>query len=142
MALLSNINLSFACKTRLCLIVPGRQEKDIFAQESFYLQGKLDEINEQDTSFLDCKHKHMMKSGAPPSESCTVWLPIEFHGFTSRFNSKGYHSLVLGFISIFLETVWVPLTGFALYSENWKSSGPPVQKNGGPGHRLGVLHLI
>ena len=89
MALLSNINLSFACKTRLCLIVPGRQEKDIFAQESFYLQGKLDEINEQDTSFLDCKHKHMMKSGAPPSESCTVWLPIEFHGFTSRFNSKG-----------------------------------------------------
>ena len=28
------------------------------------------------------------------SESCTVWLPIEFHGFTSRFNSKGYHLLV------------------------------------------------
>ena len=24
--------------------------------------------NEQDTSFLDCKHKHMMESGAP-SES-------------------------------------------------------------------------
>ena len=43
-------------------------------------------------------------------ESCTVWLPIEFHGFTSRINFKGYHSLVPGLISIFSETVWVPLT--------------------------------
>ena len=34
----------------------------ISAQEMFYLQGVL---NEQDTSFLDCKHKHMMKCGAP-----------------------------------------------------------------------------
>ena len=33
--------------------------------------------------------------------SCTVWLPIEFHGFTSRINSKGYHSLVPGLISFF-----------------------------------------
>ena len=39
---------------------------------------------------------------------CTVWLPIEFHGFTSRINSEGYHSLVPGLISILLETVWVP----------------------------------
>ena len=22
------------------------------------------------------------------SESCNIWLPIEFHGFTSRINSK------------------------------------------------------
>ena len=43
------------------------------------------------------------------SESYTVCLPIEFHGFTGRINSKGYHSLVPGLISIFLETVWVPL---------------------------------
>ena len=42
-------------------------------------------------------------------ESCTVWLSIEFHGFTSRINSKGYHCFVPGLISIFLETVWVPL---------------------------------
>ena len=41
------------------------KRKYIFAQESFYLQGILNDINEQDTSFLDCKHKHMMKSGAP-----------------------------------------------------------------------------
>ena len=55
--------------TRLYLIVPGRHKNIyIFAQESFYLQGILDDINEQDTSFLDCKHKHMMKSGAPPDK--------------------------------------------------------------------------
>ena len=44
--------------------------KYIFAQESFYLQGILNDrsINEQDTSFLDCKHKHMMKCGAPPDK--------------------------------------------------------------------------
>ena len=83
--------------------------KYISAQESFYLQGILSDINKQDTSFLDCKHKHMMKCGAPPDKSCTVCLPIEFHGFTSRINFKGYHSLVPGLISIFLETVWVPL---------------------------------
>ena len=66
MALLSNINFYFDCKIRLCFIVPGRQEKKyIFAQESVYLQGILDDINEQDTSFVDCKHKHMIKSGAP-----------------------------------------------------------------------------
>ena len=44
------------------------KRKNIFAQESFYLQGILDDIIEQDTSFLDCKHKHMMKSGAPPDK--------------------------------------------------------------------------
>ena len=81
--------------------------KYIFAQESFYLQGILDDINEQDTSFLDCKHKHMMKSGARPDKfgSCIVWLPIEFHGFTSRIYSKGYHSLVPGLISIFRDVM-------------------------------------
>ena len=58
--------------------------------------------------FLYCKHKRMMKSRALP-DKFGVWLPIEFHGFTSRINSKGYHCLVSGLISIFLETVWVPL---------------------------------
>ena len=75
--------------------------KYIFAQESFYLQGILNDINEQDTYFFDGKHKHMMKSGAPPDKFCTIWLPIEFHGFTSRMNPKGYHSLVPGLSSIF-----------------------------------------
>ena len=74
MVLLSNINFYFDCKTRLCLIVPGRQEKIILAQESFYLQVILyHDINEQDTSFVDCKHKHMMKSGAPPDKFIVLY---------------------------------------------------------------------
>ena len=55
MALLFSINIQteyFDCKTKLCLIVPGRQGKYIFRQECFYLQGLLKDINEQDTSFL------------------------------------------------------------------------------------------
>ena len=41
---------------------------------------------EQDTCFLDCKHKHMMKNGAPPNKFGALYrlLPIEFYGFTSR----------------------------------------------------------
>ena len=79
--------------------------KYIFAQESFYLQGIIDDINEQGTSFLDCKYKHMLKCGAPPDKVTVLHrlLPIEFHGFTSRINSKGYHSLVPGLISIFRD---------------------------------------
>ena len=42
------------------------------------------------------------------SVSCTVCLPIEFHGFTSRINSKSYHSLVPGLISFFTDGM-VPL---------------------------------
>ena len=70
----------------LISMVPGRHGKYILHKKVSYLQGILNDINEQDTSFLDCKHKHMMKSGAPPDKflSCTVWLPIEFRGFTSR----------------------------------------------------------
>ena len=76
----------FDCKTKLCLTVIGRHGKYIFTQESCYLQDILNDINEQDTSFLDCKHKHMMKSGAPPHKVRVLYrlLPIEFHGFTSR----------------------------------------------------------
>ena len=65
MALLSNINSYLDCKTRLFL---AGKKKYIFAHINFYLQSILDKINEQDTSFLDCKHKHMMKSGAPPDK--------------------------------------------------------------------------
>ena len=76
----------FDCKTKMCLLVPDR--KYVFAQESFYLQGILDDINEQDTSFLDCKHKHMMKSGSPPDKFGVLprLLPTEFHGFSSRID--------------------------------------------------------
>ena len=71
MALLFNINIKTELKAKLCLIIPGMQGQYIFTQESFYLQGTLNNINEQDTSFLDCKHKHMMKSGASPE----IWSP-------------------------------------------------------------------
>ena len=69
----------------------------------------------------------MIKSGAPPDKvgDRHCQLPIEFHGFTSRINSKGYHSLVPGLISTFLETVWVPL----------KNSG--LKEN-----RIGYLHIV
>ena len=40
------------------------------------------------TPFLDCKHKHMMQSGAPPDKVGVLYhlSPIEFHGFTSRID--------------------------------------------------------
>ena len=91
MALLSNINFYFDCKTRLCLIVPGRQEKIYFCIRKFLFKSILHNINEQDTSFRDCKQKHMMKSGAPPDivRALHRLLPIEFRGFTSRIDFYG-----------------------------------------------------
>ena len=65
--------------------------KYIFTQESFYLQGILNDINEQYTYFLNCKHKHMVKSGAPSDKVRVLyWLfPIEFHGITSMIDFQG-----------------------------------------------------
>ena len=62
--------------------------KYIFTQESFYLQGILNDINGRDTSFLNYKHKHMIKSGDPPDKVGVLYclLPIEFHGFTSKID--------------------------------------------------------
>ena len=70
-----------------------------------YLQGKFYDINEQDTSFLDCNHKHMMKLGAPLDKVVVLHrlLPIEFHGFTSRIDFRGDNSLVSGLFSIFID---------------------------------------
>ena len=72
----------------MCLIVPSRHGKYVFTQESFYLQDMLVDINEQDTSFLECKHKYMVKSGALTDKVGVLHrlLPIEFHGFTSRID--------------------------------------------------------
>ena len=69
-------------------IVPGRQGKYIFTQESFFLQGIVNDINEQDTFFLDCKHKHMIKSGAPPDKVGV--LSVTFKISQAEFISKGY----------------------------------------------------
>ena len=74
------INSYFDCKTRLCLkFLAGKRKYIFFAQESFYLQGILSDINEQDTSFLHCKHKHMIKSGAPPDK-----FEVLYRMFTCR----------------------------------------------------------
>ena len=46
----------------------------------------LNDINEQATSFLDCKHKHMLKSRAAPVKVVHPLLPIEFRCFKSRID--------------------------------------------------------
>ena len=76
------------------------KRKYIFAQITFYLQDILYDINEQDTSFLDCKHKHMMKSGAPPDKFVVLYR-------TSRINSKGYQTLHLQFQNIRITFTFV-----------------------------------
>ena len=78
MALLSNINFYFDCKTRLCLIVPARQGKIYFCTRKFLLTRYINDINEQDTSFVDCKHKHMMKSGAPPDKFEALYYMLSY----------------------------------------------------------------
>ena len=54
-----------------------------------YLQSIPNDINEQDPSFLDCKHKHMMKSGAPPDKVRVLYLllPIELFVMISENES-------------------------------------------------------
>ena len=54
------------------------KRKCILAQESFYLQDILDDIIEQDTSILDFKHKHMMKSGAPPDKFGVLYSMVTY----------------------------------------------------------------
>ena len=81
--------------------------KYIFAQESFYLQGILNDINKQDASFLNCKRKHMMKSRAPPDKVRALYrlLSVEFHGFTGRIDFEGLSLFGSWSYLNFLETV-------------------------------------
>ena len=74
MALLFNINFCFDSKMRLFLIVPGRHDKIYFCTRKFLCTRYTHDIHEQDTSFLDCKHKHMMKCGAPPDKFGVLYL--------------------------------------------------------------------
>ena len=64
----------------------------------------------QDTSFLECKHKHMKKSGAPPEKF--VVLPRLFP-MNSMFHKQNWFLRVINLwflvLSQFLETVLVPL---------------------------------
>ena len=91
MALLSNINFYFDCKTRLCLIVPARQGKIYFCTRKFLFTRYINDINEQDTSFVDCKHKHMMKSGAPPDKFEALYCMFSYRiPWLSLFGSWSY----------------------------------------------------
>ena len=72
-----SINISKLCifiarPNCMWLKVPGWQGKYILAQESFYLLGIFNDINEQDTSFLDCKYN------LANLESCAVCYPENF----------------------------------------------------------------
>ena len=54
----------------------------------------------------------MMKSGASPDKFGVLYcmyVTCRIQWFYMQISSRGYHSLVPGLISIFLETVWVPL---------------------------------
>ena len=58
----------FDCTTKMCLIVLAGMENIFLHKKVSIYKVYFNEINEQDTSFLDYKHKHMMKSGAPPDK--------------------------------------------------------------------------
>ena len=85
--------------------------KIYFTQSSVYI---LDDINEQDISFLECKQKHMMKRGAPPDKVGILYHMVTYRisWFQAELISKGYHTLVPDLILIFLKTVSVPLNKF------------------------------
>ena len=62
--------------------------ENIFLHKKVPIYMVANNIDEQNTSFLDCKHKPIMKSGAPPDKVGVLHhlLPIESHGFTSRID--------------------------------------------------------
>ena len=69
-------------------------KKHVFPQGSFYLQG-IFFINGRNTSFIDCKHKHMLlktELHLTNLVSCTVFY----------IRIKAYHNLVPGMNSMFL----------------------------------------
>ena len=68
-------------------MIQGSQGKYVFTIKNFYLQGILNDINEQDTSFL-ILNTNMMNNRAPPDKFGVLHslLPIEVHSFTSRID--------------------------------------------------------
>ena len=76
----------------MCFRVPSRQGKYIFTQESVCLQGILNGIYEQDTSFINCTHKQMINNGAQPDKFGVLHclLNIEFYALQAKLISKDY----------------------------------------------------
>ena len=95
------------------------KRKYIFAQESFYLQGILDDINEQGTSFGDCKDKHMIKRGAPP-EKYGVLNRIFTYSMVSQAELI-LRVITLNFLvlSQFFREVMGPFTGPCIHYAEW-----------------------
>ena len=64
-----------------------------------------------DTSFLDCKRKHMLQKTAPPDKFGALYhvLHIQLHGFNSMIDVSGLLHFGSWYFLNFLETVWVPL---------------------------------
>ena len=101
MALSSNINFYLIARPDCAFELMAGKRKNIFVQESFYLHGILDDINEQDTSFVDCKYKHMMRSGAPPDKFGVLYSKFSYRisWFTSRIYTK---SILRAYCSVIL----------------------------------------
>ena len=102
-------------------------KENIFLHKKASIYNILNDINEQDKSILDCKHKHRMKSEYPPDKVGVLYrlLPIK-NSMVSQAEliSKGYHFSGPGLISIFLETVWVPLkSSHKRNSYKWSKCG-------------------
>ena len=104
MALLFNINISFRLQDQTVPYSSWQAWENIFLHKKVSIY-KVYSMISMNTTFLDCKHKHTMKSGAPPDKVRVLHclLPIEFHGFTRRIDFKGYHTLIPGLISIFFR---------------------------------------
>ena len=85
--------------------------ENIFLHKKVSIYKVYSTISMNRTSFLDCKHKHMMKGGAPPDKVGVLYcqLPIEFHGFTSIIDFEGLSLFGSWSYLNFSETVWVPL---------------------------------
>ena len=66
-------------------MVSGGQKN--ICTRKFLLQGILGGINRQDTSYLDCKYKHMMKNEAPPDISGILLNLLSTESFFDAFSS-------------------------------------------------------
>ena len=114
---------------------------------TFYLQDILDDINEQDTSFLNCKHKHMMKSGAPPEKFIVLCRMVTYRipWFHKQNQFLGLSLFGSWFYLKFLEMVWVPLNlhaqTFNMYQQVLNSDTNCFQKEGVVGTYLEPLML-
>ena len=92
MALLFSINIL----TEYILI--ARPNSAEAGKESIFLHKKFLSTRYTQRSFLDCKHKHMIKSGGHLTklESCTISYLQKSMVSQAELISKGYHSLVPG----------------------------------------------